>query len=52
MLIYFVYYLQVRLQYNKKKKKKKIKEKIASQILCHFNIVNRKTYDIIVVEHK
>ena len=30
----------------------KVKEKIESQIICLFNIVNSKTYDITVVEHK
>ena len=30
----------------------KVKEKIASQVICLFNTVNSKTYDITVVEHK
>ena len=30
----------------------KVKEKIASQIICLFNTVDSKTYDITVVEHK
>ena len=30
----------------------KAKEKIASQIICLFNTVNSKTYDITVVKHK
>ena len=30
----------------------KVKEKIASQIICLFNTVNSKTYDITVVGHK
>ena len=29
----------------------KVREKIASQIICLFNTVNSKTYDITVVEH-
>ena len=29
-----------------------VKEKIASQMICLFNTVNSKTYDITVVEHK
>ena len=30
----------------------KVKEKIASQVICLFNTVKSKTYDITVVEHK